>query len=357
MKILVIARLKPSQIKYKIQPLLNSHLVDEIIVLRKYDGPKIEKLNYIILPKLFKYRLFYVLLTPLFSIYYAKKLKVDLILSYHFVPHGFNAFLTHVATGIPFIYGQIDMDIERFCENSAVRSFIKYIMKNSKYILVLGNRSKNFWIKLGFPENKIWIMPSSIDTHNQFYPLEKKNLFDLLFIGTLDDNKQILSIMKAVAQLVMEGDKIKFAIAGFGPLENRIKSFIRENKLEQHIIFLGEIHDVLEIMNSSRFFIMASEHEGLPCALMEAMACGKIVITTPAGDIPDIVQDERTGFIIDNTNSSILANRIKSIMKNFDDYSIISNNARNIIVEEHSFKSTTLKWNKLLSKFKNENFN
>lgn len=357
MKILVIAKLKQSQINYKIQPLLNSDLVDEVIVLRKFDGPKCDKLKYIILPKIFKYRIFYVLLTPLFCIYYAKKMNVDLIIGYHFVPHGFNAFLTHVITRIPFIYGQIDMDIERFCRNAAIRFFIKNIMKTSKYILVLGNRSKNFWLKMGFPGNKIRIMPSSIDTDNHFYPSEKKYLYDLLFVGTLDKNKRILSIMMAVKKLVIEGHNIKFAIAGFGTLENEIKSFIKENNLKQNIIFLGEVDNVFETMNSSRIFIMASEFEGLPCALMEAMACGKIVITTPAGDIPDIVKDGQTGFIINDSELLSMAERIKFILQNFDFYESISRNARNTIVNNVSYRSTTLRWNDLLSKIKNENHN
>lgn len=348
MKIFVIAKLKSTQIQYKILPILNSDLVDEVIVLRKFDGPKNDKLKYIILPKLFKYRLLYVLLTPLLSIYYAKKMKVDLIIGYHFVPHGFNAFLTHLFTRIPFIYGQIDMDIERFCSNPLIRIFIKNIMKNAKYILTLGNRSKNFWLTMGFPENKIWIMPSSIDTDNHFFPSEKKSLYDLLFIGTFDENKRILTIMMAVNQLVMEGYNITFAIAGFGPLENQIKSFIRENNLEHNIIFLGEIDNVFETINSSRFFIMASEFEGLPCALMEAMACGKIVITTPAGDIPDIVKDGKTGFIIKDPDYSAIAGRIKFVLQNSDSYSSISKNARDTIVQNVSFTSTTLKWDNLL---------
>ena len=210
---------------------------------------------------------------------------------------------------------------------------------------------------MGFPENKIRIMPSSIDTDKHFYPLEQKFLYDLLFVGTLDDNKRILSIMMAVKKLVMEGHNINFGIAGFGSLENEIKSFIKENHLEQNIIFLGEIENVFETMNSSRIFIMASEFEGLPCALMEAMACGKIVITTPAGDIPDIVKDGETGFVIYNQDFASIAERIKNVLQNFDHYKSISRNARDIIVEKVSFRSTTLKWNTLLTEIINENHN
>ena len=356
MKILVIAKLKSSQIKYKIQPLLNSDLVDEIIVLRKYDGPKIDKLKYIILPRLFKYRIFYVPFTPLFSIYYAKKLKVDLIISYHFVPHGFNAFLTHIATRIPYLYGQIDMDIERYCRNRLSKYFIKKIVDTSKYILVLGNRSKSFWTNMGFNENRIHIMPSSIDTETDFFPQRTGYLYDLLFIGTLDDNKRIISIMMAVQQLVRNGDNIRFALAGFGPLEGKVKLFIKENNLEENIVFLGEIDNILEIMNSSRLFIMASEFEGLPCALMEAMACEKIVLTTPAGDIPDIVKDGVTGFVLNNADYLTIAERIKTVLNNFNNYAIIAKNARDIIIKDVSFRTTTQKWNKLLSEIKNENY-
>jgi glycosyltransferase involved in cell wall biosynthesis len=357
MKIMVIARLKPSQINYKIQPLLNSELVEEIIVLRKYDGPPLKKLKYIVLPKLFKYRVFYVLFTPFFGIYYAKKYKVDLIIGYHFVPHGFNAFFTSLVTKIPYIYAQIDMDIEHYCKNYILKFIVKKIINNAAYVLVPGNHSKQFWVNMGFSENKIRILHSSIDTENQFYPVKKEHLYDLLFIGTIDKNKRILLIIKAVKYLIEKGHNIKFAIAGYGPEEKLLISFILKNNLQDHISFLGKIENVFNIINSSKVFIMASEFEGLPCALLEAMACGKIVLTTPVGGITDAVKEGYTGFLLNEINHIAIAERIKNILQNFGTYSGISSNARDIITKHHSFTSTTLKWNKLLYEMKHENFN
>jgi glycosyltransferase involved in cell wall biosynthesis len=248
------------------------------------------------------------------------------------------------------------MDIERYCRNRVSKYFIKKIINTSNYILVLGNRSKSFWMDMGFNEHRIRIMPSSIDTETEFFPQRIEYLYDLLFIGTLDDNKRIISIMMSVQQLVRNGHNIKFALAGFGPLEGKVKLFIKENNLEKNIIFLGEIDNILETMISSRLFIMASEFEGLPCALMEAMACEKIVLTTPAGDIPDIVKDGVTGFVLYDSDHTVIAERIKNVLKNFNDYSIIAKNARDIIIKDVSFRTTTQKWNKLLSEIKNENY-
>jgi len=351
MRILIVALLKPSQIKYKIIPLALSDLVDEIIIVRKYPGPKFEKVKYLTLPAICKYKVFNILLTPFLLIYWTYNIKPDLILSYHFIPHGFLAFIVSFITNIPFIYSQIDLDIQNFVKLPIIGYLIRKIIKQAAFINVPGSYSKNFWLQLGFDSSKISSIHSTIDTEKEFYPLNKIKVYDFIYVGVLDRNKQVDLIIRSFAKLSTKYPELSLCILGDGKEKNYLHKTVNELGLNSRIEFVGKQIEVAEYLNSSKVFVMASKAEGLPCALMEAMACQLMPVATNVGNISDIIIDGVTGYLVYSHSIDEMSNKMELAINNYNPDSIITKNARQIVINKHSFISATKKWNNLLSTF------
>lgn len=352
MKVLVIALLKPSQIKYKIQPLVNSNEVDEVIILRKKKGPPMEKVTYFVLPKLATIRPFYWFLTPLIATYAVWKTKADVILCYHLVPHGLYAHFASTFSGKPFLYGQIDLDIQFLSEKRLFRPYVKHFLRKAKTINVPGSNSKKHWVSLGIDPNKINLLHSTIDTENDFLPLESEKKYDFLYVGTLEKRKQIPVIVEACAKLRDQGYKFNFAIVGSGEDDEVVKAQIKEYHLEDIVFQLGYQTDVLSYYHQSKYFIMASRNEGIPCAMMEAMSCNLIALVPDVADIADVVKENDTGFIMADITVDIVADKMKYILDHQDEMEVIRKNGRKMIRENHSYQSATKKWDELLRKIK-----
>ncbi len=179
------------------------------------------------------------------------------------------------------------------------RLFIKYSAKKAKAIRIINQKQTlEFLKKAGVDKKKIKYIPAFYIDLNVFEPRDLPKKYDLVFSGRLVKNKGIPLLLKAVKNL----KNIKLIIIGSGPLENKIKKFIKENKLEKNIEFAGwlpTVKDLAKIYNQSKILIMPSFHEGGPRVTLEAMACNVPVITSKVGIMIDIIKHGQNGLFID----------------------------------------------------------
>jgi glycosyltransferase involved in cell wall biosynthesis len=90
----------------------------------------------------------------------------------------------------------------------------------------------------------------------------------------------------------------RFVIAGEGELRPALERQIREHHLEKHVHLAGFRPDVLSVHKAFDIFAMSSVTEGLGTSLVDAMACGKPIVATGTGGIPEVVVDGETGFLV-----------------------------------------------------------
>ncbi|GGF38041.1 glycosyltransferase [Echinicola rosea] len=349
MKIVVIAGLKPSQVIYKLKPLAKVDMVDEIFLIRKENGPQFDKLKYIILPKLLRIRPFYLMLSPFFMFSKIRKIKPDLILSYNFKPHGFFAYILSKVTSTPFIFSEIDNLTQDYMKIWPVGNVISNAMHEAKHLNVPGNNTKNYWLDQGIPAEKISILHSTINTKEDFLPSPRTpKEFDFIYIGVLEERKNVNLIIEALGMLKQKGLKPRFLVVGKGPMMEPLQAQVKQLELEDQVHFAGHSPHVVKFIHQSRFFILTSKVEGIPCAMMESMACGLPALGTDVADIADIVNHE-TGFLIDKPDSTLISEAIEKAMTLTDEeYHKLSQSARDLIVNYHSHEYATLSWNNLL---------
>ena len=138
----------------------------------------------------------------------------------------------------------------------------------------------------------------------------KEDNFLLLSVGELIKRKNHEVIIHALAEL--NDPNIIYLICGQGQLENHLKNLIKELHLENNVKLLGFRNDVAEICKVSDMFIFPSLQEGLPVAMMEAMACQLPVIASDIRGNTDLASDGISGILCNPTNVEDFA---KAIMK------------------------------------------
>jgi len=335
----------------KLIPLANSPLINRIIVLRKIIGPPINKVEYIKLPRICRINVFNLLITPLLLIYHTKKNKVDLILSYHFIPHAIFAFIASFFTKVPYNVTQTGLYIERYARMKKHRSYILGILNRSLFINVPGYNSKEFWVKNGIEESKIYILHSKIDTR-VFKPGYSKKHFDFIYLGRLSKEKRVNLIVQGIYKLKNHGLNVKLAIVGDGPEMKELKKLTHILNLNEDVTFTGFVKDPASWFNKAKIFLLCSESEALPTALMQAMSCKLIVIAPNIGNISCLVENNHNGYLFDVDDISSFYELMKEVYINYYSLIHITENARKKILLEYTHENATIIWNEIIkSKF------
>ena len=186
-----------------------------------------------------------------------------------------------------------------------VRSFS---IKKSDIVVTPSKHLKNFILNLGF-KNKIEIINNGV-----FIPEENTNIFtndqiNITIVSRLVSHKNIEKIIKAISDL--NSPLINLNIIGDGPELNQLQKISLESNNKDNIIFHGKLNrdDINHIFLKSDIYIQASNYEGLPHSLLEAMSYGIPVLCTPVGECKEILGNEDRGYMLDLPVSK---NNIKS---------------------------------------------
>ena len=133
----------------------------------------------------------------------------------------------------------------------------------------------------------------------------------LLSVGELSVRKNHEVVLRALASLKL--DAYQYLICGLGPLEERLRDIVRELKMEDRVRFLGYRNDIPQIMNAADVYLFPSLQEGLPVALMEAMAAGKVVACSRIRGNTDLIEKDG-GVLFDPVNVEECADAIRSLL-------------------------------------------
>jgi colanic acid/amylovoran biosynthesis glycosyltransferase len=137
------------------------------------------------------------------------------------------------------------------------------------------------------------------------------------------EKKGIQYSVKAIARVVKKFPYIEYGIVGDGPLRGEIEDLINELELKRHVRMYGWMkqEEVIELLKQSHIFLAPSvtskegDQEGIPVALMEAMAQGLPVLSTDHSGIPELVQDGTSGFLVPERDVEALANKLEYLVE------------------------------------------
>ncbi|MDQ3346512.1 MAG: glycosyltransferase [Acidobacteriota bacterium] len=134
-------------------------------------------------------------------------------------------------------------------------------------------------------------------------------------VAALVPHKGQRHLIEAATLVLPQVPDARFVIAGEGELRPAIERQIREHRLEKHVLLAGFRPDVLSLHKAFDLFVMSSLTEGLGTSVIDAMACGKPVVATTAGGIPELVVEGETGFLVAPRDHQAMARAITILLK------------------------------------------
>jgi len=164
-----------------------------------------------------------------------------------------------------------------------------------------------------------------LDSYQPYYSWEEKSV---VYIGRLSQEKGLKTLFQAI-----EGLPLRCKIFGDGPQRIEFERLKREGKL-QNISFFGHHRQpmIREVLRRSMFLVLPSEwYENNPRAVIEAFSCGKPVVASRIGGIPEIIKDYETGLTFKPKSSIDLREKIEYLLKNEEEIKEFGKKARNFV--------------------------
>jgi glycosyltransferase involved in cell wall biosynthesis len=261
---------------------------------------------------------------------YLKKSNIRLIHSHGYKPSVFG-FIISLLTGIPIISTchLWFTDGTPFKQKFMIRLEL-LCYRFFPHIIAVSEPIKKVLVQSKINKNKISVVENGVDlgriTSKGNLSREQlrdrlgipRNSFVMLNVGRLSKQKAQSNIISSIKTLVGNGKEVYCLIAGDGELRSSLEQQILESKLEKNIRLLGFQSEINWLFVASDIFVLPSIDEGMPISLLEAVAFKKPVIVTPVGDIPKIIEDRRSGKVVQVNDVPDLINAIEWMMSNED---------------------------------------
>jgi len=228
---------------------------------------------------------------------YSSKLGIPVILTTDSFP------------GISWSYGSRFVD---FFARTYTKTVGKIVLANCDKVVLLHTKIIKDLLDLGISEKKIIVIPNGVNfkkfekiTDKKSVRIDlgiKKNELMLLNVGRLVPVKGVERLIWLAQKLKDDRIKFKLVIVGDGPptYVSKYKKLAIRVGVEDNVIFTGFRNDIPDLISACDVFLLPSLSEGLPTAVLEAGAVGKLTITSNVGGVMDIITGDRMGYVVDD---------------------------------------------------------
>jgi glycosyltransferase involved in cell wall biosynthesis len=220
------------------------------------------------------------------------------------------------AVGAPTVFHLHGGEFEVFFRKAspALRWWIRHTLERSSAVIVLSERWRRFVQEIA-PGARITVIPNPVLLPPEVPPPDPVDGRRILFLGRVEQQKGIFALVDAVARLVPEFPDLILAVGGGGDA-SALRAHVDRAGLRDRIEILGFIGPEARQRELRRAtaFALPSFNEGLPMALLEAMAASRPVVTTPVGGIPDVVRHGREGLLVPPGDVQALAAALRTLI-------------------------------------------
>lgn len=273
----------------------------------------------------------------------ALRMDYDIIHAHITYPSAIIAYIINKIKKTPYIVtcqGDELLDYPEGRELEYIKPGLAIALRNAAKVHSISNAIKNSLINnFNVPKEKIEVIPNGVDL-KKFKPEPRIDLkkefntnFVLINVSRLSPKNNIAKTIEAVKIVHEKYTDFKYLIVGDGEEKDNLEKLINKLGLNSAVILTGWIkHDELPAyIAGSDAFIRTSVTEGLGIVFLEAMACGTPVIASRVQGILDIVEDYKTGLLVEPNDANQIANKIMEIIENDDLRKRLSENGLNFV--------------------------
>ncbi len=169
------------------------------------------------------------------------------------------------------------------------------------------------------------------------------------YCGRLSKEKGILEFSRALPAILKDPES-KAIIIGDGDLKDEVKNLLAANNIDGRVELTGwiDIEMMPDYLNDIKILIVPSYIEGIPKIIVEAMACGSVVLASHSGGIPEIIKDGKTGFLMENNSAECIEANIRRAF-NHPNITEITRNARDMIEKKFSYVATLERYQNIIN--------
>lgn len=212
-------------------------------------------------------------------------------------------------------------DFVEYYEAAADKQAITDTLRKCDALIVLSESWKEYFASIGMGAAKIHVLNNIVSPPEL---LPKKHIADgklhLMYMGEISKRKGGFDLLQAISDN-KEFFKDKLVLRmGVNEVDGDIKTFIKEHGLESFVSYEGWIagKKKIDCLNWEDVYILPSYNEGLPIAILEAMAYSHPVISTPVGGIPEVIETGKDGMLVQPGDTKAIADAIKYYIENPD---------------------------------------
>lgn len=214
---------------------------------------------------------------------------------------------------------------DRF-RNRLVYPYATWLLRRADSVRVISAANKVKLVRrMGIAEERIFVVPN-VKGVERFVVADGSRIrsryagttFEkiVLFVGRLESQKDVATLLRAIPQVVQRHPKTLFVIGGSGSQEPQLKSLCLELDVGRNVLFPGFIppDETPEYFRACDIFVLPSIWEDRAGVLVEALAAGKPVVATNTQGTAEVIQDGEAGFIVEPRSSSQIAERLMRLL-------------------------------------------
>jgi glycosyltransferase involved in cell wall biosynthesis len=284
-------------------------------------------------------------------------LRPNATLAFFGVPSGAVAWLIKMIFQIPYVISLRGGDVPGFrpydfhIYHKLVAPFLRIIWKSASAVVANSNGLRHL-AKTFDSRFEISMIPNGVDLELYKAADRDWSFPRLLSVGRIVHQKGLDLAMHALGGL--KELNWEWRIAGDGPQIQVLQSLAQELGISDRVVFLGwqSREQMMESYKKSNVFLFPSRHEGMPNALLEAMASGLPVIATCIAGNEELVIDGKTGYLVSSEDIEALRNVLKTILNNSALRQQMGVASRRRVEENYSWEATAGQYALLLEKVK-----
>ena len=199
----------------------------------------------------------------------------------------------------------------------------KTVMRNAQHVIAISRYLAGYFRSQFRSDIQLYFVPNAVDS--AFFELPSADDEPIiLFAGRVTPLKRVSDLVAAFAKIAPHVPSAQLRIAGECGSERAyaasIQTLIERENLASRVHLLGSLPQarILEEFSRSSVLVLPSAQENLPMVIAQAMAAGKPIVATRVGGIPEMVQDQRTGFLFSVGDVDGMARALLSLLNDLD---------------------------------------
>ena len=257
----------------------------------------------------------------------------DIIDAHYFYPDGVAATMMGRALKKPVVITARGTDVNLLPRYRGPRRMIRDAARSCMAVVAVSSALKDAIIRLGVGPERVTVLRNGVDV-TLFYPEDRASAresvgasaYSLASVGNLIPTKGHHLVIRSLAQM---GD-VELFIAGRGACEANLRTLASKLGVYDRVHFLGVLPQskLRTLYSAADCLVLASEREGWPNVVLEAMACGAPVVATNVGGVPEILTMRNVGLLMERLSADAIVRAVKELRANAPNRAEVCQHAR-----------------------------